>query len=298
MNSIIHQIIKNPLNGLQLGIALLLISSLGCDTSFDPLNDKHGYAFSMFGALDLHADTQWVRVMPIGEKLIPTDTSSSKVKVRLINEQTGESTPLQDSLFQFSNDAHVWNYWTDKALDPNTEYTLIASSPEIGFSRATVSIPSALPEPEVDFNPNNSSGFISGSSPDSIVVNEMTVHFQLPTPAGLGPITKLEISIMDRLIQGPQGKYSYFVNTSTLVRDKLELPEGSPIVWRHRQVLLANGSSDWPNYGDLTEEEIKIPDVVSNVENGVGYVAGVASRKVYLGDCYNSFGNPVPCSTY
>lgn len=81
-----------------------------------------------------------------------------------------------------------------------------------------------------------------------------------------------------------EGKYRFRVEGEQLIQN--ELDAGFSVL--KREVILALGSKEWPDLSDLSEEEIPIPDnTTSNVDNGTGVVAGIASRKVPLESCYN-----------
>ena len=57
----VHNFDPSPLLSPSL-ITLFALAS--CDQGFDPALEQEKY-FSIFGVLDLDADTQWIRVMPI-----------------------------------------------------------------------------------------------------------------------------------------------------------------------------------------------------------------------------------------
>jgi hypothetical protein len=274
-------------------LLLLVLPMWSCDSGFDPILDDHNQNYSIYGTLDLHADTQWVRVMPISQQLIPTDTTNA-TSVYLTNESTGERIAMNDSLFRFSNNAHVWNYWTTYSLDPHTQYTLEAVHKSGQTASVQVEMPAPFPPPVVDFDDNRLSGFIWGSSQDSIVVAQARFTVRIPSSAGLGPPVNLEISILDRVIQNSQGEFRFLLDAQTLMADELDV-SGS-VVWVDRSLIMVSGSKDWPQYNLLSEEELSIPGLVSNVENGVGYLAAGAVREVPLYSCYNAQGDRVPCT--
>ena len=57
---------------------------------------------------------------------------------------------------------------------------------------------------------------------------------------------------------------------------------GCPIV-EEAQVLIAAAGPEWPDFLAIDEETLALADVVTNVENGVGFVGGV-SRKTLVWD--------------
>lgn len=265
-------------------ILLLVLTEAGCDSAFEPIKKNDEVVFSMFGTLDLHADTQWVRVMPVGETLLPTGTAGEKAEVTLTRMETGETITLNDSVFTFRNNTAVTNYWTDIRLHPEEEYTLKAEAPDGRSSRATVTIPPPLPRPLIDYSEDDEEGLVIVPTDDSLVVAETKFKIQTLTPFGPGPIEKFVFSHLDHLFVTDEGKYRFRVEGEQLIQN--ELDAGFSVL--KREVILALGSKEWPDLSDLSEEEIPIPDnTTSNVDNGTGVVAGIASRKVPLESCYN-----------
>lgn len=83
-------------------VAAVFASALaaGCEHAFEPFQENEDADFSMFGYLDLNADTQWVRVMPVRQDLFlspdPIDAA-----VTLEHLESGQIVTLNDSLFEF-----------------------------------------------------------------------------------------------------------------------------------------------------------------------------------------------------
>lgn len=265
------------------GVLLFFVFLYGaaCESTFEPLQENKQYAFSMYGTLDLHADTQWVRVMPIGESLISTDPEPNGTEVTLIRNDTGKPTMLYASLFRFGGSAYVWNYLTAEALHPTEEYTMIATAPDGRQSRATVTIPSVLPIPEVDYSVENEEGVITGTSADPLIIFEIRYLVQVFTEGGCAPETEVVISHVDDIFMGSDGEYRVLADNTGRIARALGVRAGAYIV-NKRELLVISASEDWPDLSGLTKEEIVLPDVVSNVENGTGLVAGIASRRVVI----------------
>lgn len=99
-------------------VIFLALFGIGCETEFDPLQERDRYPFSMYGFLDLHADTQWVRVMPVLDSLVTHNPEPIDAHVTLTREMTGETTVLDDSLFFYGSFAYAWNYRTAEPPAP------------------------------------------------------------------------------------------------------------------------------------------------------------------------------------
>lgn len=254
----------------------MLINS--CDSTFEPIQPSDDITFSIFGTLDLHADTQWVRVMPIGEKLLADDPNVERAKVTLTRMETGEVVTLEDSLFAFRNNTYVLNYWTDTPLHSEEDYLLQAETADGRISRAQVSIPSPLPRPQIDYSLEEERGLVEIPTDDLPVVVESKFVVQELTPFGPAPAKEIAFSHLDHLFLTDDGTYRFRVEGGRLIYNELE----TSYQVLDRELVIAKGSKDWPDLSDLTEEEIPVPDNYSNVENGTGLVVGVASRTASL----------------
>ncbi|MGM0588046.1 MAG: hypothetical protein ACQETE_06520 [Bacteroidota bacterium] len=276
-------------------VGLFIMGGLGCDTSFNPIMDDHKLNFSMYGTLDLHADTQWVRVMPLADQLIPRDIAESEVTVTLQNLETGEQTQLEDTLRTFPNGAHVLNYMTTQDLSPNTTYLVRAEDSKGASCSAEVTVPSSLDMPLVDYNQQEQKGTIRGVSEEPLVVANLHAVVQIASELGAGPEQDVNISFLYQIDQEEDLSYQFFVDLYGSLSKHLELNASNFVLVNDKQLTIATGSDDWPTYDELTKQEIHFPNFVSNVEGGVGYVAGIARRFIPLKSCYDQQGDLVPC---
>ena len=257
-------------------IVAILLSFAGCEQNFQPL-DKTEDVFSMYGVLDVHADTQWIRVMPIGDTFLPQDSLANSNQVRLIREATGESKVLNDSLFRFSGDTYVWNYWSPDSIYPNEVYTIVAQNEDGEQSSVTLSTPSYLEIPEVEERGGEIR--VSGIANDSLVVSAANYLVQALTDMGCAPEVEISISQMNNTFINSNGEFSFVVQGSQSIVDELGTRN---YVVNRESVEIVTATRSWPNASDLDDLEVALPDVISNVENGTGVVAGVARHEVIV----------------
>jgi len=239
--------------------------------------------FSINGVLDVHADTQWVRVMPIGESLNPTDPNPNGSVLNLSNLSTGEIYTLQDSLFKFGGDTFVWNYWLSEDIRGDELYEIVAESADGGQSRVVVATPSPLPEPNVEYSENFESIAVSGIALDSIIVAETRYLAQALLEVGCAPEREIVISHLDELNRTSGDEYS--INSEN--REELARELGvSAFSFRvnRREFVLVTAGPDWPEDLGLSDIEKSLQEVRSNVEGGTGLVAGIARRKVEISE--------------
>lgn len=259
-----------------------IVTGTGCEQTFEPLQDNDRYAFSMYGTLDLHADTQWVRIMPVGETLLPENPELKEAEVILTRELTGESSVMEDSLFRFSNTVFVWNYGSAESLNPNEAYTITAETPDGLQSKVTVTMPSVLPVPEVEYDTEFEDATVTGSSVEPLVSFEFRYHVQVNTDFGCTPETEIILSHLgDVYVDYQDGSYLLDVENRTAIARELGVT-GSNFIINRRELVIIAASGDWPDLTDLNDEETRLPDAVSNVENGTGVVAGIAARYITI----------------
>lgn len=285
-----------------LGIVILVaLQWSGCEDDFQKLTENDKYAYSMSGVLDLHADTQWVRMMPINKTLLARNTENNVTSVTITREKTGETSRLNDSLFVFNNNVRVWNYWTTMPLHPNEKYTVRAEG-EDGTVSATVSIPSPLPVPVVKTEAENEEEeecipVVKGSSDTPLVTADLKFYYRLTSFGKVTGMQELSVSHLDKISRKPNGLYKFKFDTlETMFEEIGRNPDDDEgYIIEEIQLIVATGNEDYPDYSDFTEEEAVLPGTISNVENGTGFVAGIARRIVPLQSCYDDQGNLAPC---
>lgn len=262
-------------------ISIFVIYASGCEESFEPLQDNDQYAFSMYGTLDIHSDTQWVRVMPVGESLIPTNPEPNGTEVTITREATGDSFVMSDSLFRFGGNAYVWNYYTTENIQPNEMYTIRSVAPDGQQSQVNVTTPSVLPVPEVEYSEEDEEGVITGSSVEPLVTVEFRYLVQALTDMGCAPETEIILSHLNEVNVDQEGNYRISVENKSAIAGELGV-SGSSFIVNKRELVVISASEDWPDISELNDEEIVLPDAVSNVENGTGVVAGIARRLIEI----------------
>ncbi|MEX0646148.1 MAG: hypothetical protein WEA56_15905 [Balneolaceae bacterium] len=263
-------------------IGITIINSSGCETAFEPLQESDQHIFSMYGAVDLHGEFTKVRVMPVGKKLIPTDPEPNGTEVTLIRNDTGEEMILRDSLARFGGNAYVWNYFTGETLHANEKYTLLASTPDEKQSTASINLPSALPVPEVeDYSTALEEGTFTGSSIEPVVSIQTRYYVQGINEFGCDPERELVFSHLDNLVVYANGEYRLEVRNRSAIGSTFP-PSATGFVVNGRELLVIASGEDWPDPSGLSEEEMTLPDLITNVENGTGLVAGIAGRRVEI----------------
>lgn len=237
----------------------------------------------MNGYLDVHADTQWIRVMPIGETFLPQDSTINSNQVRLTREAPGESVVLNDSLFKFSGDTYVWNYWLPDSVIADEEYRITATDSVGKQSSVVVRTASELMVPEIEYDQDFEEISVSGVVRDSLILLETRYIVQAFVEVGCTPEREVSFSHLEAITEGSDGSFSFTSINREAIAEKLDVGPFSFQVNQRKLVLITAGE-DWPDYMNFNDLEVDLPDVVSNVENGTGFVAGIARREISITD--------------
>lgn len=278
--------------------ALLLfavVAGSGCNNTFDPLMENDRYHFSMYGALDLSVDTQWVRVMPVMDSLISRSSSPIDASVSLTRLSDGHRVLLNDSLFSYrEGDFYAWNYWTTETLIEGESYRLEAETSGGLSSSVEVDMPMDFIQPRVFYTEGAEAGMVYGGGVDRVVVAD-GVYTVIQYDESGRPLPEREVVVphISDIKYDNQGGYRFQLGDLTAIR--LELGDGGVFTIVNREVLVASGTDDWPDLFDYEKPQYVLPNIQSNVENGLGVVAGIVSKRIPMKSCYDEEGDIVPC---
>lgn len=284
-------------------IAALLTFSLitSCNETFEPIKENDTYFFSIYGYLDASADTQWVRVTPLHDSIFPGTEASDSLDaiVSLVHLDSGEKVILNDSLFIYAQIAYAYNFWTTMDLQPDQTYKLIAERSDGARSTVTVSLPEEFPTPEIRLPPDR---FDEDDpdlfSPDTLVMrgidrladvqaiyhvrNKITGDELESFIPHLKDTTRSNLNANERrvLIQ-PREDLNQVEEEA---RSKIPVRSDTFNVENYElfncQMFIASAPSDYPKFHILSDLVITLPEGISNIENGVGYLAGIVSKTI------------------
>lgn len=260
----------------------LLAGSLvaGCDTAVEPIQPG-APPFSLFGALDASADTQFVRVTPIR----PTfEATPGPIDARVVLEdlQSGETAVWRDSLVEIrGRPAHV--FWSTAPVRPRRSYRLTATRSDGAASSATVAVPDSFPVPGLQ-----AEALIRGADGRVVLGQQVVVRgvarlVDLRVRYGVvfsdepDVVRSAEVIHMDRVSSG-SGFHSVGFLAGDDLRSVAAARPGAAMSVRWVEVTVSGAGPEWP---ELTAEELEalgLPGSAGNVENGVGFVGGVVSQ--------------------
>ena len=235
----------------------------GCNEPFQPFSDGER-VFSMFGYLDLNADTQWVRVRPLHQGFFLSPEPIDAM-VTLEEVESGRIVTLTDSLLRIDDGRlggvrYAHNFWTTEPLERGARYRLKAVRSDGAATTALVTMPE---DEQITMENESRIGSVFARSGDLLFVDAR--YLMQNTCNGGGYLietrrerTKTRNGGINFLNEPP------FMQCRTYAgRTELQVVIGDP--------------ADRLFAPELSDLEIALPDrVPSNVENGVGFVAGLA----------------------
>ncbi|MEX1213014.1 MAG: hypothetical protein WEA36_09230 [Balneolaceae bacterium] len=286
------------------GLLVMILGVLctSCDTTFEPMQENDQYHFSVYGYLDVAADTQWVRVTPVRDQLRPTGEPLDAV-VTLENLSNGETIVMNDSLIQTLGET-VPIVWTTKKIDPDTPYEMHVQGTEQRESQAEVHTPNEIPTPIVNISS------APGLHPHEFFADEIE---NLIDARALYCARERGASEHEfRIFSIPVKEYRELTVEGFPNRYRIELRGIEPYLAQQlsvplaelrntyeffpRQVRVFASNEHWPDFISLDRFEQELPDgAVSNVEDGVGFLGSVASSTARFETCHDEHGDEVAC---
>ncbi len=270
-----------PSSGTHFTVVLILAGVLlsglllnGCDESLNAFKDNDQYIFSISGYLDTSLEEQWLRVVNLQED-IDQNGSGMNGNVTLKNLESGETYTFRDSLFRYSETIYAYNVRTEARIQPGNTYLLTATRNDGAQSRVVVDIPDDYIDPT--FVPADRPW-----QPDMLLMREVEnladiqVRFRINHKVAeyTQPYHLSLIGDAFRVNENTHGVYidRQTITTATLGLDDIEITDC--------ELYVASAGTDWVDFSKVDPDLIMLPDGITNVENGTGYVIGVNSRTI------------------
>lgn len=215
--------------------------------------------------------------MPVREDFLLDPAQPIDAWVTLEHVESGQTATMHDTLISYAHGVYAWNFWTDMEIRPEETYRLTSTRTDGLFSRAQVRIPSDFPVPIVRMTEIPRVVTIEGVErlADTKVVYSGVEH--------TGDPFRIIIPHLRDSLRLNTGGYQVFIDT----RQHNPLLSGISVPITGRQIFIASGGPDYHNFGLIDEKIIALPEGTSNIENGIGYLAGIVSKTIPFESCYN-----------
>lgn len=245
----------------------------GCETSVDAFGTTDRY-YSVFGFLHASADTSWVRIEPLQDSLL-TRTVLIDADITIENRTTGSQHVLRDPLFQIPpGGVFAHNFWATMSVNPGHTYRLRIRRSDGAVTTATTTVPETSPTPTVARPPRLTPGCGWVQDQPPTIVQAPGIHRLVAAKviyryADRSPEIVSHLADTTRTADGYTITVEWDEDTDTCLVGVVTF-----------DVLLAAGSTDWPDYAILESDTGGSLAQTTNVEHGVGYFGSVTSDTI------------------
>ncbi len=260
-----------------------LLFTFGCDPTVDVVRPSDQYQYSLFGTLNVAADTQVIRVDPHLDSL---ENRSPDVTVVLENLETGREVTLRDSVLTIGDD-RFYNYWAPTSIAPGTTYRVTVQRENEPLTTATATTPSAPPEvdagsislPCVDRESGNIL-YVEVRGVEHLAGVTLSYAIQPPTNGSTPPPVSYTFNHSGEIERGDENfviRIDYQPDLVSINPESSEhgCADSTDLAHSYAELVVAAGGPDWPTWLHVSLNEIARPDAFSNVTGGHGYVGGI-----------------------
>lgn len=303
-------------------VCMLLAGALfsACNEVFEPWQVNNQYHFSIYGFLDASADTQWVRVAPVRESLNTDPEMPFEGSVFLEDVATGESMEMNGVLIGYAHGYYAWNFWSDMKLFPGRSYRVRAVTESGDESYSETELPVDFPDPVMRRVPRSQanpepSDFIYLEGVKRLADVQTVYYFD---PAGSGIEYTAIFSHLQDTARQASGEYVIELDpredrrrlqsltnpvcdrvmditwdcVTPIEEDRFEFNEER---LTGMSIHIASAGPDYLQFSNIDEKIVELPEGVSNVVNGTGYLAGVVSKTIPYESCMDEHSRLIPC---
>lgn len=253
--------------------AILIFS--GCDQPFEPFKENDDFIFSMAGFLDSGEEIQQVRVINLQQEDVRNDIPFEGV-VYIRDFANDEIIQMEGELIRYSPLRSAYNFSTNHPLEDNRNYEIIAEREDGAESRVNLRTPSDFRDPvyeEGDF-----------LTPDGLRIwdvrrlAEVSLRFRVTYPIS-GTIENRKVVLTGQARRIGTDQYLVPVSDDVLLNAVSDLDDIGEIVISNCEFVVAKGGPNYRDFSDLSDNEITIPNNISNVSNGTGFITTVKSKR-------------------
>ncbi|MFH5834067.1 hypothetical protein [Halalkalibaculum sp. DA384] len=258
------------------GFVALFLCSLwvvgsSCEQPFEPVRENERHFFSINGYLDVSADTQWVRVMPVRETIGLSPGLPVPV-VALEHLQSGQLGTMRDSLFRYAGNRYAYIFWSTMQILPGERYRISVTDSAGRNSYAEVTLPQDFPVPQFS-EPEFGADILTIRQVERLADVQVVYRILYDET---GKTVEVSFPFLQQSVFIPPSTYRVSINPDfgrSMIREMY-----CGITVTERNVFVASGGPEWVDFFSLDRHTIALPEGVSNIENGVGYFGGILSK--------------------
>ena len=270
--------------------AVFFLSTIGCDESVNPIVGSE-YPFTIWGFMNSGADTQYVRVFEISDKLIVDPAAEIDATVFSTNLTTGERRQWEYIRVNFDSTSSGHIFRSRFRAQYLHRYRLEVIRSDGATSSVEVNVPGKV-EFDIDVQGNRVTFpiRIDGDAPNLVgpKVTYQAINipptYAWPPGTAIHPPVILPVTVSyEEELERQNGSWSLTVNIVTDTTDVrsefrssclITAETGSaPNIWiRNMEFSAVAADSSWsPPGGIFDPDELAVPGTMSNVTNGYGF---------------------------
>lgn len=256
-----------------------VFSFSGCEENVNPFVDSTRY-FTMFGALDMNADSQFVRVSAVRQSVDFSESDPLDATMTSYNLTDGSVHQWTDSLFTFDDGSQGHVFYAPLRIEPGHTYRIEIVRSDGATSYAETTVPE-LPVPTVEpvrtpvsTNSVSQSVFWRNLTDEPFRVQ---TWYRFLSVQGLSfvdvPVDYPSTNRADNLDNG----WEFIVNQSVdrqVVADSISNPSDLTFMGMGMGITVLDEQFDPPG-GEFDPEVLVQPGVFSNVVDGFGFVGAM-----------------------
>lgn len=255
------------------------VTITGCEENVNPFIESTRY-FTMFGALDMNADSQFVRVSAVRQDVNFNEADPIDAVMTSYNLTDGSVVEWTDSLFTFDDGSQGHVFYAPLRIEPSHTYRIEIVRSDGATSNAETTVPS-LPVAVVDpvRTPISSQGVsqsVRWLGLDDEPFNVQTWYRFLSvqgSPFVDVPVDYPSDNRSDNLDNG----WEFIVNQSVdrqVISDSISSPSDLTFMGMGMGITVLDEQFDPPG-GEFDPEVLVQPGVFSNVVDGFGFVGAM-----------------------
>lgn len=255
-------------------VAALIV--VGCEQPFEPFKENDEFIFSMAGFLDSGEEIQQVRVINLQQEDVRYNIPFEG-EVYLRDFANEEIIQMEGELIRYSPLRSAYTFTTKHPLVDDRNYEIIAEREDGAVSRVNLTMPTDFRDPvyeEGDF-----------LTPDGLRIwdvqrlAEVSLRFRVTFPFS-GTIENRKVVLTGQVRHVGTDQYLVPVSEDVLLNAVSDLDDIEEIEITNCEFVVAKGGPNYRDFSGLSDNEITIPNNLSNVSNGTGFVTTVKTKRV------------------
>lgn len=271
-------------------LALLAMLAAGCEEDVTAVLGTER-PFTLFGVLTPQADTQWVRVFPIETVLTPAEPVPLDAEFHSRDLTDGTAHVWRDSLIREENGQYAHVFWSRFTAPFGHRFRLEVSRSDGAATEVEATVPpfaEMILPPQTQTPPALFSVIVPPQVPNLIRI-EITYTFRFRSNAEIRRETAL-FSYDGQQRLTPEG-WLLEINVARdvrVIREELKrrfpLDPNTPLKIASLEIRMIAANAEWNPPGGIFDPEVLVqPGVMSNVQNGFGFVgAGYRMKETWV----------------